>query len=185
MGITVKDARDVVAFLEDQHRTIELLLERVATLQGTARAEAFTTLRKTLAVHEAAEEVIVHPVARRALPDGDAVVALRLEEEKRAKKALTALEALDAGTPEFDVMFRNLLTDVIAHAQAEERDEFTRLENRLDARQLERMRKAAELAEAVAPTRPHAGVESAIANLLVGPFAAMIDRTRDALSAGP
>jgi hypothetical protein len=34
----------------------------------------------------------------------------------------------------------------------------------------------------MAPTRPHPGVESAAANILVGPFAAMLDRTRDAIS---
>jgi hypothetical protein len=52
----------------------------------------------------------------------------------------------------------------------------------LDDSQLERMRKAAQLAEAMAPTRPHAGAESAAANMLVGPFAAMVDRTRDLIS---
>jgi hypothetical protein len=45
------------------------------------------------------------------------------------------------------------------------------------------MRKAVELAEAVAPTRPHPGLESRAANFLAGPFAAMIDRTREALAA--
>jgi hypothetical protein len=44
------------------------------------------------------------------------------------------------------------------------------------------MKKAAKFAEAVAPTRPHAGIESAATNILVGPFASMMDRTRDALS---
>ena len=32
-----------------------------------------------------------------------------------------------------------------------------------------------------APTRPHAGVESQVANLTAGPFAAMLDRARDAI----
>jgi hypothetical protein len=44
------------------------------------------------------------------------------------------------------------------------------------------MRNAARLAESMAPTRPHAGVESAAANMLVGPFAAMLDRARDLVS---
>jgi hypothetical protein len=39
-----------------------------------------------------------------------------------------------------------------------------------------------QLAESMAPTRPHPGVESATANLITGPFAAMLDRARDALS---
>lgn len=42
------------------------------------------------------------------------------------------------------------------------------------------MGRAAKLAEAIAPTRPHAGVESQVANILAGPFAAMLDRARDA-----
>jgi len=44
------------------------------------------------------------------------------------------------------------------------------------------MERAAELAEAVAPTRPHAGIESQGANLIAGPFASMIDRARDAIA---
>jgi hypothetical protein len=44
------------------------------------------------------------------------------------------------------------------------------------------MRRAVKLAESIAPTRPHAGVESAVGNVLVGPFASMIDRARDALT---
>lgn len=35
--------------------------------------------------------------------------------------------------------------------------------------------------EAMAPTHPHPGSESAAKNLTLGPFAAVIDRTRDAV----
>ena len=38
---------------------------------------------------------------------------------------------------------------------------------------------AVKAAEAIAPTSPHAGVESAKLNLAVGPFASMVDRARD------
>ena len=44
------------------------------------------------------------------------------------------------------------------------------------------MAKAVLAAEAIAPTRPHAGVESAKANFMVGPFASMLDRARDAIA---
>lgn len=43
------------------------------------------------------------------------------------------------------------------------------------------MGRAAKLAEAIAPTRPHAGVEPQVANLAAGPFAAMLGRARDAI----
>jgi hemerythrin superfamily protein len=170
-----------VDFLEQQHEQIKAGFARVKAAHGPERERAFVDLRRLLAVHETAEEEIVHPTARRALPDGDAVVEVRLKEEHEAKEVLAELENLDVKGPEFESQFAALEQDVLAHATAEERQEFERLGDVLDQRQLERMRTAAEFAEKVAPTRPHPGVESATANLLAGPFAAMLDRTRDAL----
>jgi hypothetical protein len=43
------------------------------------------------------------------------------------------------------------------------------------------MAATARVAESIAPTRPHPGVESAAANLVLGPPTAIMDRTRDAI----
>jgi hypothetical protein len=43
------------------------------------------------------------------------------------------------------------------------------------------MAAAVKAAEAFAPTHPHAGVESATANLAAGPIAALVDRVKDAV----
>ena len=74
-----------------------------------------------------------------------------------------------------------IAADVLDHAKKEERDEFARLGQELSQHELETMGRAAKLADAIAPTRPHAGVESQLANLVAGPFAAMLDRARDAI----
>ncbi len=71
----------------------------------------------------------------------------------------------------------------IDHAEHEENEEFNKLERKLDSDDRERMAKAVLAAEAIAPTRPHPGVESAKANFAVGPFASMLDRARDAIGA--
>jgi hypothetical protein len=75
-----------------------------------------------------------------------------------------------------------LEASVVMHAESEEAEEFEALGAHLEPARLERMKRAAEFAESVAPTHPHPGVESAVANLLVGPFASMLDRTRDAFA---
>jgi hemerythrin superfamily protein len=173
---------DVVAFLKEQHNEVKTLLEAVSNARGPARAKAFFNLRRTLAVHETAEEEIVHPAARRALPNGAEVVDARLREENAAKIALTKLEKLEVDSPEFEKGFQALKSDVLAHAESEEREEFDRLADKLEPARLERMRRAVELAESVAPTRPHPGLESPAANIFAGPFESMLDRTRDALS---
>jgi len=177
----IGSGQDVVAFLKGQHERVKALFESVISARGEARKTAFVELRRMLAVHETAEEEIVHPVAKRALPNGESVIAARLNEEHDAKKVLTDLESLDVESTEFEAKFRAFQAAVLAHAQSEEREEFEKLATKLDDARLQRMRKAVEFAEKVAPTRPHAGVESAAANLLVGPFAAMLDRARYAI----
>jgi len=173
---------DVVAFLKGQHSEIKNLFEKVMKAKGKERQALFYDLRRLLAVHETAEEQIVHPAARSALANGEAVVDTRLQEENKAKSTLVKLEDLPADTKEFERYFAQLKADVTAHAEAEEREEFEKLAAVFDPAKLERMRKAVEAAEAIAPTRPHPGVESATANTVVGPFASMVDRIRDAFA---
>jgi len=77
-------------------------------------------------------------------------------------------------------LFRDAVTE---HAEREELEEFDQLHRELDADELKRMTSAVRAAEAIAPTRPHPGVESAKLNFAVGPFASMIDRARDVIGA--
>jgi hypothetical protein len=79
----------------------------------------------------------------------------------------------------FDTLLVQLREDVLAHAEHEERDEFPRLRAAFAPDRLRAMALAVRAAEAIAPTRPHPGVESATANLLLGPPAAIMDRARD------
>jgi len=181
-NIKIDSAQDVVAFLKSQHEEIKGLFTQVSAAQGEQRKEIFTDLRRLLAVHETAEEEIVHPRAKSELPNGEAVVSARLHEEHEAKEVLAELEKLDVDSAEFEQKFEKFRKDVIAHSEAEEHEEFSKLADQLDDSQLSRMRKAAELAEKTAPTRPHPGVESPAANLAVGPFAAMMDRAKDLIS---
>ena len=182
MGTMIGTGNDVVSYLKAQHEQVKLMFQDVIGAEGEERARAFYSLRRMLAVHETAEEEIIHPVARKELDDGKAIVDARLAEERQAKTTLAELESLDVDSDEFDLKLIDLQAAVLAHAQSEEEMEFARLGAILDAGKLDRMRRAAEFAEMVAPTRPHKGVESAAANLLVGPFASMVDRARDAIS---
>ena len=182
MSTDIASGGDVVAYLTAQHQQVAALIEQVAGSGGPERREAFTRLRRLLAVHETAEEEIVHRTARKALGNGDAVAAMRLREERDAKQALAELERLDVDSPEFTAAFAEFRGNVLAHAAAEEHDEFPQLAAALDEDQLRRMRRSVELAEKVAPTHPHAGVEYASEHALAGPFAAMVDRARDLLT---
>jgi hemerythrin superfamily protein len=179
---TITRADDVVSFLKNQHEEIKACFERVSNATGDEKKSEFDHLRRLLAVHETAEEEVVHPRAKREIANGDQVVDARLGEENEAKHVLSELEKLDVDSAEFTQKFESFRRDVIAHAEAEEHEEFNQLAGELDDEQLSRMRRAVEIAEATAPTHPHPGVESAPANMLAGPFASMLDRARDLIT---
>jgi hemerythrin superfamily protein len=180
----VQSTDDVVRFLKDQHNLIKDMFEEVfSASEPKAREKAFVELRQLLAVHETAEEMVVHPRVRHEAATGDEIVDARLTEEHEAKEMLAKLENMDIGSKAFLDELAKFRDAVVDHAEHEETEEFTKLQRQLDAGERERMAKAVQAIEAVAPTRPHPGVESAKANFAVGPFASMIDRARDLISA--
>ncbi|MFE8978704.1 hemerythrin domain-containing protein [Streptomyces cyaneofuscatus] len=180
-GAPPADDNDVVALLMRQHGDIRNLFDEVEDSSGDARRDAFRRLVRLLAVHETAEEEVVHPFARRSFPGGEQVVKERLQEEKAAKETLADLDSLDTDDPTFMPQLMKLRRDVQHHARAEERYEFTHIRRSTDSARLASMARGVKAAEAMAPTRPHPGVESAGANMALGPVAALMDRTKDAV----
>lgn len=181
----INTSADVVSYLKDQHEAIKaLFIETLDAKDADEQTEAFTRLRKLLAVHETAEEMMVHPRVRRKTDGGPQIADARLTEEHDAKVALSELEKIPCGTADFSKALIHLQAAVVEHAEREETEEFTLLEEQLDDAELAKLTSAVQMAERIAPTHPHAGVESAFVNFAVGPFASMLDRARDALRSG-
>jgi hypothetical protein len=179
---TPTETDDVVLFLKHQHEEIKRLFAETLNANDTeSRAKSFFELRRLLAVHETAEEMVVHPLARRKVAFGEGIVDARLDEEKEAKQHLVELEKMDVDSTEFRNALTELQSAVVAHAQHEENEEFNKLREELDGSDLKRAATMARVAERMAPTRPHPGVERAGENMLAGPFAAMLDRARDGM----
>ncbi|MGW4354157.1 hemerythrin domain-containing protein [Nocardia sp. NPDC004582] len=144
--------------------------------------ELFTELVRLLAVHESAEEEVVHPIAKRARFGAEDIVDARLAEESHAKRALAKLYDLGVHHPNFQAELADFADAVADHAAHEEAEEFVLLRRQYSASQLRHMAGSVRAAEAVAPTRPHPHTgSSAAANLITGPPLAVFDRVRDAV----
>lgn len=172
---------DVVALLRRQHTQIEGLLTTVADSTGTDRQSAFDDLREILARHETGEEMILRPLTRRA-PGGEKIAEGRMDEENEAKEVLAKLEKMHVDSEEFTTTFAQFRLDVLEHAHAEESQEFPIVESGIDLADREKARDRLWMAEKTAPTHPHPSARTTVANYVAGPFAAMLDRARDALS---
>jgi hemerythrin superfamily protein len=173
---------DIIDALLADHQQIKLLFAQVEATTGEHKQQLFADLVRLLAVHESVEEQLVHPLARKKLDDGDAIIDPRLAEEDDAKAALADLYDLGAGHPEFNSRLVALRDAVSAHAEHEEELEFGPLRDVAREDQLERMRQVMTVAAGLAPPRPHPDIpSSATANLLVGAPIAVFDRVRDAV----
>ena len=173
---------DVVEFLLSQHREAEQLFAEVRQGIGETRRHAFEHLVQLLAVHETAEEEVVYPVLRTLGDDGDRIADARTDEESQAKEVLSDLESTDLATSEFDEKLTSFQQLVVAHARNEEQEVFPLLRQTQTADRLQQMREAVRAAEAVAPTHPHPHApESAVGNIVLGPFVAVVDKVRDAI----
>jgi hemerythrin superfamily protein len=180
--MTTTREKDVVELLVDQHNQLRQMFSEMEGAQGDRKRDVFEDIVRLLAIHETAEEEVVHPVAGRVVQGGQKIVEERLHEEGQAKHMLAELHELGPDKPEFDIRFQALKNAVLQHAEREEQQEFSKLREKVDADQLRRMADAVRLAERTAPTRPHPRTpESAVGNLLAGPPLAVFDRIRDAM----
>jgi len=175
----VDAAHDVVEFLIGQHMQIRDLFTEVDKSTGKARRDAFERLVKLLAVHETAEEQLIHPLVRVGVHGGGDIVGDRLSEEREAKEMLVRLEDVGPDSNQFPLLLAKLRASVLMHAHNEEAYEFRYLRREVAASELQPLVSMVRAAEAVAPTHPHPGVESAAANTAAGPLMSLSDRTKD------
>ena len=115
--MTFIDSYTFVDQLVFQHQRIRQLFDGVLAGQVEDRDEAFAELRRLLAVHEAAEEIVVHPRARTDLRVGGALVDECLEEERTVKRMLAELEDMDIQSAEFVATVRILREVVERHSE--------------------------------------------------------------------
>lgn len=181
---SVHENADAIEILEAQHDQIKQLFALVETSEGEERQREFDHLRALLAVHETAEEEVIRPITRSAVPNGEEIADARIEEENEAKEVLARLEKLGTGSSEFMPKFLELKKSVLAHAEHEEHEEFPGLRSSKDPDELMKMGERIKMAEKMAPTHPHPSAKSTTANYLAGPFAAMVDRVRDHMKSG-
>ena len=173
---------ELVALLLADHQEAKRLLERFGNLPASQRDEAFCELTYELVRHEVAEEEVVYPALRRYADGGDDIADMRIAEQSKAEQLLADMEKAGVESPEFASMFATLKTDVLAHAEAEERTVFPELSTNISADDLRQLGKRYELAKKAAPTHPHPHPpDTPPGNLVLGPVAALVDRVRDAV----
>jgi hemerythrin superfamily protein len=177
---------DAIQLIQNDHRELDRLFkefERAARTDDLDHRERIVrTLVRELSVHAAIEEQFVYPALREA--EGERVV-YALEEHHAAKLLLDELDALPPRHPRHAAKVRLLAENVRRHVQEEERELLPALERALDEQRRRELGELLAQAKRAAPTRPHpAAPDTPPGNFIASAFAALVDRSRDALRDG-
>jgi hemerythrin superfamily protein len=172
---------DVIRILLEQHAQVRDLFAEVQKAPAAERQEPFDRLRALLAVHETGEELVLRPQADDS--EWKSVATERNNEEDEANHVLASLEDMDTASEAFLEKLKEFEEAVDEHAEAEESQEFPRVLQALDEDKRRKLGSRLQAVEKMAPTHPHpTAAGSTTAQALTGPFAAMVDRVKDALS---
>ena len=175
-------AGSVLARQRRDHVELDGLLRRLELTTGAQQDEVLTALCRLVFSHAFAEEAVLWPAIRTALPDGEALT-LRIEQEHQEINEL--VRRLD-GSRHTDPGRAELLDRVVRLLDEDVRDEedvvLPQLQAALDPQELTRLGRAWEVVRRAAPTRAHPLVSRRPpGNVLAAVPLTVLDRSRDAL----
>ncbi len=167
------------------HVELDRLLQELDGTTGRAQEEVLTRIDRLVFSHAFAEESVIWPAVRRALPDGEALT-LRIESEhQEVNELVAALEEGGLDDPQRPARLARLVEVLREDVRDEEDVLFPRLQEHLDVAELRRLGRRWDLVRRVSPTRPHPTVSRRPpGNALSALPLTVLDRGRDAVDAG-
>jgi hemerythrin superfamily protein len=178
---------DAIELLKHDHRMVEQLFRDYhAAASAQQRRAVVELLIRELSKHAALEELMVYPLARKVLPDGEQEIDEHLAEHMDVKKTLLELDKASADGERTDRLMADLRREIEQHVAEEEGELMPRLRAALDQQTLDDLGRKLNEAKSTAPTRPHPNAPEQPPGLaMAAPAAAVYDRLRDRLQGRP
>ena len=122
-------SKKATEMLEQDHRTVEKLLDRLVEQKGDPM-ETLAEIEREIKVHSHIEEKIFYPEYRKAVADSEAeeLVEESLEEHHLVDVIIHDMKGLKGDSPEFKGKASVLKEAIMHHANDEEEDLFPKAE---------------------------------------------------------
>jgi hemerythrin superfamily protein len=175
----------ILTLQRNDHVRLARLMDRArATLPtgGATHQVALRAVARLVFTHAFAEEAVLFPAARRALPEGDPL-SLRIEEDHQVVNELMArLDMSSADDPEHPERLERTFAVLDADVRTEEDELLPRLQEVMGPRQLRTIGRQWEFLRRTSPTRPHPVVSRRPPGQTLSALPlTVIDRSRDRL----
>jgi hemerythrin-like domain-containing protein len=188
----VDETKDGITVLREDHRRVVELFQRIEDIPSDAPADSvemkqrralFEQVSEELSRHAVAEEQLLYPLVRNAIPHGAELADHALDEHQQVKETLDKLEKMGRGDLAFEGELRTLMAAIREHVDEEESELLPLLEAHVDADTIQALGMQLQAAKVLAPTHPHPNAPNTPPlNVVVAAGAALVDRARDALT---
>ncbi|MEU3850116.1 hemerythrin domain-containing protein [Streptomyces sp. NPDC029554] len=176
----------VLARQRRDHAEMDRLMDRYRALEdGAERERVLKEVVQLVFSHAFAEETVLWPAVRRAVPDGEELTSRVEEEHQEINDLVAEIERLQPGTAEREERVERVFALIRQDIRDEEDLVLPRLQEALDAARLRRLGAAWETVRRSAPTHPHPVVpRRPPGNAVLGVPLSLYDRLRDGLGLG-
>ncbi|MFJ3441427.1 hemerythrin domain-containing protein [Streptomyces sp. NPDC086081] len=176
----------VLARQRRDHAEMDRLMDRYRALgDGAERERVLKEIVQLVFSHAFAEETVLWPAVRRAVPDGEELTSRVEEEHQEINDLVAAIERLEPGTAEREEKVERVFALIRQDIRDEEDLVLPRLQEALDTARLRRLGAAWEAVRRSAPTHPHPVVpRRPPGNAVLGVPLSLYDRLRDGLGLG-
>jgi hemerythrin superfamily protein len=167
---------------KNDHIELDRLIRSIDLATGHERQELLTALCRLVFPHAFAEESVLWPFIRRAVPDGARLTTQIEQEHQEINELFAELEQLDVDSAEHKKLFSRIVDLLREDVRDEEDTLLPRLQATCSARDLIRLGLLWEAVRRTAPTRPHPVVaRRPPGNVLAAAPLTVLDRSRDRL----
>lgn len=176
---------DAITTLRDDHKRVEKLFKEFEKLEKndgtpTQKKRIVDEIVAELSVHAAIEEQHFYPAVKSEVEEAEDTVLEGLEEHHIVKWTLSELDGMTGDEERFDAKVMVLIESVRHHVEEEEGEMFPKVREAIGRKELQELGQTMEKARKAAPTKPHPKApDEPPANLVTGPGAGLIDRTKD------
>ncbi|MGC5034730.1 MULTISPECIES: hemerythrin domain-containing protein [unclassified Streptomyces] len=176
----------VLARQRRDHAEMDRLMDRYRALEdGADRERVLKEVVQLVFSHAFAEETVLWPAVRRAVPDGEELTSRVEEEHQEINDLVAGIERLEPGTAEREDTMERVFDLIRQDIRDEEDLVLPRLQEALDADRLRRLGAVWETVRRSAPTHPHPVVpRRPPGNAVLGVPLSLYDRLRDGLGLG-
>jgi hemerythrin superfamily protein len=178
-------ASSILARQRGDHARLDRLMIRARATEetgGIGHAVALRAVARLVFTHAFAEEAVLFPAARRALPEGDPLTLDIETDHQQVNELVTRLDRSRADAPGHSELLGRTFAVLDEDVRAEEDELLPRLQQALTRRQLNVLGWQWELVRRISPTRPHPVVSRRPPGQTLSALPlTVLDRSRDRL----